>query len=169
MNRFMHMLESIIRGICALMLAAFVCLVSLDVASREIFNAPMFWTVDVVLGLFVWSVFLGAAVGVQQRAHFTVDIVRFQSRNAEFALQIITQMLMLFFIILVLIYGALFSISGYNQFSMMVGFRRVYVFSAIPVSAFFMLLFTVGNIINLIQNRSTIPVPNEPTLSEANE
>lgn len=169
MIKFLDALEALVSALCAVLLTSFILLVFLDVVFREIIGLPILWTVDIALALFVWSVFLGAALGVRRNMHFTVDIVAFRSQRAETTLQAIAYVLMLCFIVLVTFYGLNFALSGYKQYSMMLGYRRIYVYSAIPVSAAIMFVFALGNLADLIANPSRAQSATGNTLKEIEE
>ncbi|WP_265518260.1 TRAP transporter small permease [Nitratireductor luteus] len=169
MIKFFDALEALVRALCAVSLASFIILVFLDVVFREIIELPILWTVDIALALFVWSVFLGAAVGVRKNMHFTVELVAFRSQRAEMILQATAYILVLCFIVLVAFYGLNFALSGYKQYSMMLGYRRIYVYSAIPVSAAIMFVFALGNLADLIANPSRAQSAACNTLPETGE
>ena len=62
----------IIKFLAALVLGAAVVLVSMQVFLRYVFNAPQAWAEEVGRYLFVWSVFLGAAVALAEDRHIRI-------------------------------------------------------------------------------------------------
>lgn len=65
------------RAACAAAFAAFCALTLLQVVNRYLLGLPMFWTEELVLLLFVWSVMLGVPVALWHREEIVVDIVSF--------------------------------------------------------------------------------------------
>ena len=130
-------------------------LVFLDVLFREVIGLPLLWTSDITLGLFIWSVFLGAAIGFRKRLHFTVELIAFEDPGRQKILDLIACGLTFIFIILVFIYGISFAISGYKQYSMMLGFRRVYIYAAIPCSMLLMIVFAIEQFASTLANRAS--------------
>jgi TRAP-type C4-dicarboxylate transport system permease small subunit len=52
-----------------------ICAVALQVVARNILQIPILWTSDVAQLLFAWLIFVGAAIGLRQGAHYFVDIL----------------------------------------------------------------------------------------------
>lgn len=68
-------LLSAARWCCGLAFAAF-CLVTLvQVVNRYAFGLPMFWSEEVALLLFVWSVMVGVPVALWNRQEIAVDVL----------------------------------------------------------------------------------------------
>lgn len=57
----------VLMGVLAILLLA-------QVAGRNIMNAPLFWSEDVIHILFVWVSLLGAAIAWRRRAHLHISI-----------------------------------------------------------------------------------------------
>ncbi len=48
---------------------------ALQVLTRNVLRIPMLWTSDVAQLLFAWLIFVGAAIGLRQGAHYDVDLL----------------------------------------------------------------------------------------------
>lgn len=55
------------------LLAAIVVMITVQVFTRYVFNRPIVWVEDVATFAFIWSVFLGAAVGLKDLRHVKID------------------------------------------------------------------------------------------------
>lgn len=63
-------------GLCAwLAFAAMIAAVALQVIARNLLGVPMIWTADTAQLLFAWLIFVGAALGVRNNAHYVVDLL----------------------------------------------------------------------------------------------
>jgi TRAP-type C4-dicarboxylate transport system permease small subunit len=61
--------------IAALMLAALFVVFLMQVAARYVFNAPLLWTLEACLTLWLWVVFWGGAFILQDKDHVRFDVV----------------------------------------------------------------------------------------------
>ena len=52
-----------------------ICAVALQVIARNVLRIPILWTSDVAQLLFSWLIFIGAAIGLRQGAHYFVDVL----------------------------------------------------------------------------------------------
>jgi TRAP-type C4-dicarboxylate transport system permease small subunit len=50
-------------------------LVLLAVVLRYVFNDPLIWGEELIVGLFTWMVFIGAAAAVRSRTHIRIDVM----------------------------------------------------------------------------------------------
>lgn len=125
----------IIKFLAALVLGAAVVLVSIQVFLRYVFNAPQAWAEEVGRYLFVWSVFLGAAVALAEDGHIriTVLIDWLGPRAAKFsgwACRIVNLASFVF----VAYYGFLIAYSNRaTPFYTLPSFPRVVFYLAVPV------------------------------------
>jgi TRAP-type C4-dicarboxylate transport system permease small subunit len=90
LTEFYHRLLCIL---LAFSLAILVIPVSLQVFSRFTALIPHYiWTEEMARFLFVWTIMIGAMIGVRESAHFEVDVWPRMSRRAEAALRIIARL-----------------------------------------------------------------------------
>jgi TRAP-type C4-dicarboxylate transport system permease small subunit len=80
MNRLLHFWWLVLRGQRLLeltagvaLLAGIVVAITTQVFTRYVFNRPIVWVEDAATFAFIWSVFLGAAVGLKDLRHVKVD------------------------------------------------------------------------------------------------
>ena len=59
----------------------FIILTLIECAGRYVFNFSQAWIQEVATILFIWAVFLGAAVGFRSKAHLAVDLFTFDTES----------------------------------------------------------------------------------------
>jgi C4-dicarboxylate transporter, DctQ subunit len=75
MDRILKGLRHGANGVAAAMLAAMFFVFLLQITSRYFLNAPLGWTVEVCLTLWLWIVFWGAAFCLRPSDHIRFDIL----------------------------------------------------------------------------------------------
>ena len=65
-------IEQLLLTIGFLLLGTFIVVVLLKVVIRNFFHVPMMWADEVAVLCFIWTVFLGAAIAVRRKIHYTV-------------------------------------------------------------------------------------------------
>lgn len=149
MRRVLDSLEKSLVVAVVLLLAAFTVVVTYQVLSRYVGVVPRFiWTQEISRFCFIWMVFLGAAIGVRRKAHFQIDIFpstspRWLQRGVTLLVSTVTGAVL----VTTLIGGFEFFQIGFNRTSTTSGLRLAWVYLAIPVSAVFMAVFTVENLV----------------------
>lgn len=73
-ERFWSLLDAVVDWLSILLLAAIVVLSFVAVLSRYALNDSLTWSEELTRYLFIWLVFLGAAICVRLRAHIAVDL-----------------------------------------------------------------------------------------------
>ena len=63
--------------------AAVTVLVIAAVAMRYLFNDPLTWGEELIVGLFVWMVFIGAAAAMRSQMHIRIDMMAPVFRNPK--------------------------------------------------------------------------------------
>jgi len=58
-------------------------LVILAVVLRYVFNDPLTWGEELIVGLFIWMVFVGAAAAVRSQMHIRIDVMGPVFRNPK--------------------------------------------------------------------------------------
>lgn len=75
---FQSFCNALTRGVQAVLGVLFLGLilaVAAQVIARNVLQVPLLWTSDVAQLLFSWLIFIGAAIGLRQGAHYFVDIL----------------------------------------------------------------------------------------------
>ena len=126
-------------------MAIIVVLLFLQVITRYFNNSSFLWAGEAALWIFVWMVFLGAAVLFYKKEHMIVDIIEYflhgkQKEKVEKILTKIIKMICWVFLVIVFYYSVLFTISVANQYAVSFELSRVYLSAVLPVSIVIMLI-----------------------------
>lgn len=99
------------RVLCALMVTALVVLlvpVSLQILSRHTELIPSYiWTEELARLMFIWTVMIGAMVGMRERTHFVVDVWPTLSARAHARVELLSG-------VGILVFAAVFVYGGWE-------------------------------------------------------
>jgi TRAP-type C4-dicarboxylate transport system permease small subunit len=134
------------------LLAIIVVLLFLQVTSRYFNNTSFLWAGEAALWIFVWVVFLGAAVLFHKRQHMIVDIIEYflPKKTKERILALlgkVTRAICWVFLAVLFYYSILLTISVANQYAVSFRLSRLYVSAALPVSIVLMVVFEILSLI----------------------
>ena len=68
------MLDRTVDAICSSLCLGLTVIAFAAVICRYVFNSSLTWSEELTRYMFIWVVFLGAAIGVRERTHIAVDI-----------------------------------------------------------------------------------------------
>ena len=117
-----------------------VVLIFYQVVMRYVFNNTPFWTEEVARYIFVWQIWLGTSIGVRERKHIRVELVRELFVRTGRKLQ--GHILEIMIILVWMAFTAFLTVSGFQlisaqaaQGAVSVGLRLPlqYAYAAIPV------------------------------------
>ena len=133
------------RTACAAAFAAFCALTLVQVVNRYLLGLPMFWTEELVLLLFVWSVMLGVPVALWHREEIVVDIVSFpDGSGAESVRRLAVDACSAAFLAALAWSGLQFVERGGIAMSPALGLSRSLFYASIPVGATLGIVALVG-------------------------
>lgn len=75
MSRLVKLARSVAMDIAALMLGGLFVVFLIQIVARYIFNAPVSWTLEACLTLWLWLVFWGGAFVLTEKDHVRFDIL----------------------------------------------------------------------------------------------
>jgi len=129
---------------CLVLMTVLVLDLMLGVFSRYVLVSTFTWYDEVARVAFVWSVFLGAAVGVRRGAHFGLHIVvdRLPPRARRFAL-LATPVVVIVLAVVLVQQGWYFAEHGWFQQTPVMGLPKAWVYAAMPVGGVLMILFSL--------------------------
>ncbi len=117
---------------------------------RYVLNHSLFWSEELGRMLLVWISFLGATVAYKRDAHIGIDfLVRKLSDSVRSRIKIITDIGSLFFFLVMMIYGAKFSVFIKLQKTPALGLSKSIPFLVIPLSG---VVFFVHGVIFLLED-----------------
>lgn len=138
----------VLTKICLVMVLLFTCVVIFQVLARNYILVSVPWTDEVALILFVWSVFLGAAVALRKRMHYIVDLFPPSCKRTNSFLDLLSSFLVLGVVLVFLYGGSVFAHMGLVRRFSSILVTQSWLFVSMPVAAVCMLLFSIENIAN---------------------
>jgi len=141
-------LAKLIEKTNGVLLAMIVVLLFLQVTSRYLNNTSFLWAGEAALWIFVWVVFLGAAVLFHKKEHMIVDIIEYflPRKTKETILKLLARMIRVMcwvFLVIVFYYSIIVTISVANQYAVSFRLSRLYLSVALPVSIVLMFIFEI--------------------------
>jgi TRAP-type C4-dicarboxylate transport system permease small subunit len=92
-RRFTQAYATLLSWLLVLSVAILVVPVSLQVFSRYTALIPSYiWTEEMARFLFIWTIMIGAMIGVRESSHFEVDVWPMLPRRAEAAVRIVARL-----------------------------------------------------------------------------
>ena len=139
----------LIEIVCILFSLTMAAVIVLQIASRQI-GSPLMWTEEIARIMMVWMVFLGAAYlyNLKSNGHIRVDILDQILPRAALPVVAVIANVIVFAVLVVLIYYGfrLSSTSSRQLTTTALTIPFAYIYLAIPVSAAFMLFFSIRNL-----------------------
>lgn len=134
-----------------LTVAAFLIVTLIQIVFRNVFKQSLIWANDVSLILFIWAIFLGAAVAVKQKRHYVMDVIpdRYPLVNKFFDILAVFAGFIFFYIIVK--YGLVYLELSKLRISTSVSIPQSYFFAVIPISGVLMAFFNLEILIEDIQ------------------
>lgn len=148
LDRILEQFEQrVIIPLLALLLAFITIGVFIQVVMRYVFSMSFLWGEELSLFAFIWSVFLGAAVGVRRRIHLGFDFLpdMLSGRWAE-AQRIVIDLSILIVALLLLVEGWTFSQLSIQRLSPALGISLFVPTLVIPVSGAFMIVIALRDL-----------------------
>jgi TRAP-type C4-dicarboxylate transport system permease small subunit len=121
------------------------------VFTRYVMGEQAKWSEELARFLLIWVALLGSAVAFGIKAHLGVDYFTGKFDPAvQKTMAIISHVVVLFFSVSIFLYGGgrvVYDALVLEQTTPALGWKMGYVYLALPISGFFMLIFTIENLI----------------------
>ena len=116
--------------------------VSLQIFSRYTELIPAYiWTEEMARFFFIWSIMLGAMVGIREGTHFVVDLWPPMGARAQAALRLVSALFVLAFAVVFLWWGIDFTRFAFNRISELAELPLWVIHVAWPVAGATWILF----------------------------
>ncbi|MBN2588718.1 MAG: TRAP transporter small permease [Sedimentisphaerales bacterium] len=126
------------------------------VFSRYVLKNQSPWTEELATMLLIWVSLLGAAIGFIRKSHLGVDyFVNKMSQKKQAIGEIVVYILIAVFASFAMIYGGTRLVAltlKLGQVSPAMQLKMGYVYMAVPISGFFILVFSIETIIKNVTN-----------------
>jgi TRAP-type C4-dicarboxylate transport system permease small subunit len=150
--RSFDFLELVLMSLCGILLFAFCSTVIFDIVTRTI-GRPWLWLQEVTSTLFIYAIFLGAAVATRRNDHLYLTAIAESLHGASrIAVEIITRLVVLGVAISFAYFGYLNFLRGFSSFRMPSLTPIASLYAAIPICGVLVALFTIEQILNGLRN-----------------
>jgi TRAP-type C4-dicarboxylate transport system permease small subunit len=157
-------LELILMILCGVLCFGFSVSVMCDIVTRTI-GYPWLWLQEVTSTLFIYAIFIGAAVATRRNDHLYLTAVSDAMHGIPRLIVEIIIRIVVFSVAVCLVYfGYINYVRGFGSFRLPSGTPIASLYAAIPLSGVLIGLFTVEQLINGIRNGFDHPEPPEPDI-----
>jgi TRAP-type C4-dicarboxylate transport system permease small subunit len=154
-------LELILMIICGVLCFGFSLSVTCDIVTREI-GRPWLWLQEVTSTLFIYAIFIGAAVATRRNDHlYLTAISEAMHGTPRLIVEIIIRLCVLGVAFGLIWFGYINYLRGFGSFRLPSGTPIASLYAAIPLSGALIALFTVEQLVNGIRNGFEHPEPPE--------
>jgi TRAP-type C4-dicarboxylate transport system permease small subunit len=146
--RTLDRLELILMMLCGVLCFGFSMSVAADIVTRTI-GHPWLWLQEVTSTLFIYAIFIGAAVATRRNDHlYLTAISEAMHGTPRLIVEIVIRMVVLGVAICLIWYGYLNYLRGFGSFRLPSGTPIASLYAVIPLSGILIALFTIEQLIN---------------------
>ena len=140
-------LSQVVEGLLLVMMVVLCLDVFLGVFSRYVMGRTFTWYDEIARLLFVWIVFLGAAVGVRRSAHFRLHLVLDRlSPGIRRVAHVIGVLVLMGFGLLMIQQGWKLVELGQFQRTPVMGLSKRYVYASVPAGGALIILYSLPHL-----------------------
>jgi TRAP-type C4-dicarboxylate transport system permease small subunit len=133
--------------------------VMFDIVTRTI-GHPWLWLQEVTSTLFIYAIFIGAAVATRRNDHlYLTAISESMHGTSRIVVEVVTRLVVLGVAFCLIRYGYLNYLRGFGSFRLPSGTPIASLYAIIPLSGVLIALFTVEQIVNGLANGFNHPEP----------
>ncbi len=148
MTRVLTWLDRVVFVAIALVLAAMVIDVAIQIFFRYVIVAPPTWTDELARFLFIWDIFLAAGLAFGRGAHIVVDALLHLFPQTRRAFSILGNSIALIFLIVLVWQGINMTLLTSNTVSTALNLNMGVVYAALPVGAAISVLYVAIRLID---------------------
>jgi TRAP-type C4-dicarboxylate transport system permease small subunit len=157
--RALDRLELILMMLCGALCLGFSLSVAADIVTRTI-GHPWLWLQEVTSTLFIYAIFVGAAVATRRNDHlYLTALSEAMHGTARLIVEIVLRFVVLGVAFCLIWYGYLNFLRGFGSFRLPSGTPIASLYIVIPLSGVLIALFTVEQLVNGIANGFDHPEP----------
>jgi len=146
-------IEKYIVILIIILLSLMVIFIFSQVVARFIFDKPLSWTEEVSRHIMIWMAFLSVSVAYRHGSHLSINLIMPKlNENSKRIFKLMLLGFIIFFLIYMIKYGIELTYRTSGQNSSSLQYPMSYVYSSLPVSAVITLIFSVEQIINIVNN-----------------
>jgi TRAP-type C4-dicarboxylate transport system permease small subunit len=146
--RALDRLETVLMVLCGILCFGFSMSVTADIVTRTI-GHPWLWLQEVTSTLFIYAIFIGAAVATRRNDHlYLTAIAEAMHGTSRTVVEIVTRLIVLAVALCLVRYGYLNYLRGFGSFRLPSGTPIASLYAVIPLSGALIALFTVEQLVN---------------------
>ncbi|MBM3545713.1 MAG: TRAP transporter small permease [Alphaproteobacteria bacterium] len=143
-RRLIEVYHALLSHLLVVSVAILVIPVSLQIFSRFTSLIPHYiWTEEMARFLFIWTIMIGAMIGVRERTHFEVDLLGRLRPKAEAVVRLIVAVAMMAFALVFVWSGVEFTRFAWNRISELAELPLWLIHIAWPITGVTAVLFIV--------------------------
>lgn len=163
--RALDKLEIVLMMLCGLTLFGFSVSVSLDILTRTL-GHPWLWLQEVTSTLFIYGIFIGAAVATRRNDHlYLTALADALHGRPRLIVEIVIRGTVLLVAAGLVYFGYLNYLRGFGSFRLPSGTPIASLYAAIPLSGALIALFTIEQLVNGCRRGFEHPEPRDPATS----
>ena len=152
-------LELILMIICGMLCFGFSLSVTCDIVTREI-GRPWLWLQEVTSTLFIYAIFIGAAVATRRNDHLYLTAISDAMHGTpRLIVEIIIRLVVLGVAFGLIWFGYINYLRGFGSYRLPSGTPIASLYAAIPMAGVLIGLFTIEQLVNGIRNGFDHPEP----------
>lgn len=134
-------------NLCAALFLFLFIMCLLQIVFRNFFGLPAPWTEEFARVGLIYLTFFGAAIGLRNRAHPSVDFLvsKLPLRIGK-ALDIIAELLVMSVSLVFVIYGSKYIIRMWNDHSTVYYYSKSFWYFGMPLAGFLMIIYGIRNV-----------------------
>ena len=152
-------LELILMILCGILCFGFSLSVMCDIVTRTI-GHPWLWLQEVTSTLFIYAIFVGAAVATRRNDHLYLTAISDALHGTpRLIVEIIIRLVVLGVAFCLIWFGYINFLRGFGSFRLPSGTPIASLYAAIPLAGLLIALFTIEQLVNGIKNGFDHPEP----------
>jgi TRAP-type C4-dicarboxylate transport system permease small subunit len=157
--RALDRLELVLMMLCGILCFGFSMSVTADIVTRTI-GHPWLWLQEVTSTLFIYAIFIGAAVATRRNDHlYLTAISESMHGTSRMIVEIVTRAVVLGVACCLIRYGYLNYLRGFGSFRLPSGTPIASLYAIIPLSGILIALFTIEQLVNGLVHGFNHPEP----------
>jgi TRAP-type C4-dicarboxylate transport system permease small subunit len=162
--RWLDRLELALMILCGVLCFGFSLSVMFDIVTRTI-GHPWLWLQEVTSTLFIYAIFIGAAVATRRNDHlYLTAISEALHGTPRLLVEILIRLVVLGVALCLIWFGYINYIRGFGSFRLPSGTPIASLYAVIPLSGILVALFTIEQLVNGIRNGFDHPEPPDEDL-----
>jgi TRAP-type C4-dicarboxylate transport system permease small subunit len=163
--RWLDRLELVLMIACGVLCFGFSLSVMFDIVTRTI-GHPWLWLQEVTSTLFIYAIFIGAAVATRRNDHlYLTAISEALHGTPRLLVEILIRLVVLGVAVCLIWFGYINYLRGFGSFRLPSGTPIASLYAVIPLSGILVALFTIEQLVNGIRNGFDHPEPPDEDLA----